>query len=120
MKDTIPVVGERLLAPNQAGDINISPMLSPDCNYVIFYSERNSFSIDLFLAEKATGRILRTLSSATQRAHVAAYTYIESSATWAPDSPRISYPVFRKGDNILVNVAVTNERNLREINYQRY
>src|SRR3546814_10483784 len=53
MKDTIPVVGERLLAPNQAGDINISPMLSPDGNYVIFYSERNLFSIDLFLAEKA-------------------------------------------------------------------
>lgn len=115
MSDTIPVVGERLQSSGQAGDINISPMLSPDGKYVIFYSERNLFSVDLFLAEKASGRILRTLSSATQRAHVDDYNYIESSATWSPDSRQIAYPVFSKGDNLIVIVDVESGRTRREI-----
>src|SRR3546814_11714122 len=90
-------------------------MLSPDGNYVIFYSERNLFSIDLFLADRATGRILRTLSSATQRSHVDDYNYIESSDTWSPDSRKIAYPVFSKGDNITVVVDVQSGRTVQEI-----
>src|SRR5690606_6757216 len=115
MQDTIGAVGERLQNPDDAGNINISPIVSPEGKYVIFYSERNLFSIDLFLADRATGRILRTLSSATQRAHVDDYNYIESTATWSPDSRRIAYPVFSKGDNIIVIVDVETGRNIRNI-----
>ncbi len=48
----------RALAPEKqaAGTLNVSPVLSPDGKHLVYFSERDLFSVDLFLADAETGR----------------------------------------------------------------
>jgi Tol biopolymer transport system component len=101
--------GRLLLAPSTgSGTVNTSPSLSPDGRYVAFLSEKDLFSIDLFLADAETGEIIRKLASAASDPHVEALRYIDSSGTWSPDSRFFAYSVFANGDNELVIVDSDN------------
>ena len=39
------------------GDMNVTPSISPDGSRVVFLSEKSLFSIDMYVADVATGRI---------------------------------------------------------------
>ncbi len=105
-----PIVMER-----NAGQINISPAVSPDGRYVAFYSEKNLFSIDLFLANAASGRIIRRLSGVVHENEVDALNFIESAGTWSPDSKQFAFVAFSKGRNKLIVVDALDEKLVREI-----
>ncbi|MCA9739222.1 MAG: peptidase S9, partial [Gemmatimonadetes bacterium] len=63
-------VGTLILAPSTgAGRQNVAPAVSPDGRYVAFLSEKDLFSVDLFLADAQTGEIIRKLSSAAADPH---------------------------------------------------
>jgi Tol biopolymer transport system component len=95
--------GRLLLAPSTgSGGINISPSLSPDGRYVAFLSEKDLFSVELFVADVATGEIIRRLSRSDADPHIEALRYIDSSGTWSPDSRFFAYVVTAEGDNQLV------------------
>ena len=83
------------------GDLNVGPSISPDGRYVAFLSTRELFSVDLFLADAHTGQILRRLVSSDRDAHFDALRFIDSSGGWSPDSKRLAFVVFEKGDNFL-------------------
>ena len=104
--------GTLLLAPSTgAGTQNLGPALSPDGRYITYLSEQDLFSIDLFLADANTGRVIRKLSSATSSPHFDALRYIESAGTWSPDGTQFAFAVFKGGDNAItiVNVESGNE-----------
>ena len=84
------------------GTMNIAPVVSPDGRYVIFLSERNLFSIDLFLADARTGRIIRQVSKKQRAGHIDDFAFVESAGTWAPRSDRFAYVGVSKGRNILL------------------
>jgi Tol biopolymer transport system component len=95
--------GRLLLAPSTgSGRISISPSLSPDGRFVAFLSEKDLFSVELFLADVATGEIVRRISRADADPHIEALRYIDSSGTWSPDSRFFAYVVTAEGDNQLV------------------
>ncbi|MBM4185543.1 MAG: peptidase S9, partial [Gemmatimonadetes bacterium] len=97
--------GHLLLAPSTgSGRVNTSPSMSPDGRYVAFLSEKDLFTIDLYMADAVTGEIIRKLSSAGSDPHIQALRYIDSSGTWSPDSRRFAYAVIAQGDNELVIV----------------
>ena len=101
--------GNLILAPSTgSGAVNISPSLSPDGRFVAFLSEKDLFSVDLYLADAATGRIVRKLTSASSDPHVDALRYIDSSGTWSPDSRFFAYVVVADGDNQLVVIDTGN------------
>jgi Tol biopolymer transport system component len=51
------------------GRLNVAPSLSPDGTQLVFLSERDGYSIDVFLADAQSGAIIRKLlSTATDRA----------------------------------------------------
>jgi Tol biopolymer transport system component len=101
--------GKLILAPSTgSGATNISPAISPDGRYIAFLSEKDLFSIDLFMAEVATGRIIRKLSSANSDPHIEALRYIDSSGTWSPDSERFAYVVTAGGGQEIVIVGTEN------------
>jgi len=59
LTDTAQVpVGRVIIDRNNAGNTNVSPTVSPDGKYVAFLSEKDLFSIDLFLADAQTGNII--------------------------------------------------------------
>jgi Tol biopolymer transport system component len=98
-------VGRLLLAPSTgAGRQNISPILSPDGRFVVFLSERDLFTIDLYLADAQTGRVIRKLSSASADPHFDALAYTETSGSFSPDGSQFAFVVFASGDNELVLV----------------
>ena len=102
-------VGALLLAPSTgAGTQNVAPSVSPDGRYVAFISEKDLFSVDLFMADARTGRIIRRLSSAASDAHMDALRFLDSSGSWSPDGEMFVFVAIADGDNQLVIVDVDN------------
>jgi Tol biopolymer transport system component len=91
-------------------ELNVGPAISPNGQYVAFLSARELFSIDLFLADARTGQVLRRLVSATRDSHFESLRFIESAGSWSPDSRRLAFITFAKGDNFLSIVDVETRR----------
>jgi Tol biopolymer transport system component len=87
-------------------ELNVGPALSPDGKYIAFLSARELFSIDLFLADAHTGKVIRRLVSSDRDAHFESLRFIESAGSWSPDSRRLAFITFAKGDNYLTIVDV--------------
>lgn len=101
-------VGELILGEEKdTGAMNVSPSISPNGEYVAFISEKNLFSLDLFLADAETGEIIRKLTSTTTNPHLSALRFIESSGSWSPDSEQFAAVVFAKGDNQIAIIDVS-------------
>ena len=94
--------GKRIISEENAGRMNISPAMSPNGRYVIFLSEKNLFSIDLYLADARTGKILKKITSTTRDGHLDDISFLESSGTWSPNSKEYAFVAFEKGRNVLV------------------
>ncbi len=110
--------GNLILAPSTgSGTVNISPALSPDGRFVAFLSEKDLFSVDLYMANAQTGEIIRKLSSANSDPHIDALRYIDSSGTWSPDSRFFAYVVVAEGDNQLIIVSSDNGAVQRRISF---
>lgn len=88
------------------GDLNIAPSISPDGRYIAFLSTRELFSIDLWLAEAASGKIVGKLVSAESDPHFDALRFIDSSGSWSPDSRRLVFVTYERGDNRLAIIDV--------------
>jgi Tol biopolymer transport system component len=100
-------VGVVLLAPSTgSGTQNISPSVSPDGRYIAFLSEKDLFSIDLFIADARTGEVVRKLVSANSDPHFDALRFVDSSGDWSPDATRFVFAVTAEGDNELAIVNV--------------
>lgn len=108
MKDSVDhPVGKLLIDQHKGGRMNISPALSPNGRFMVFMSEKDLFTIDLYLAEANSGKILRKLSSARKNDHIDEISYVESAGTWSPDSRKFAYVVFGNGINKLAILDVT-------------
>jgi hypothetical protein len=102
MEDRTPPgeAGTLLLSPETgAGSQNIAPALSPDGRYVAFLSEKDLFTIELFLADARTGEIVRRVTSAVRDAHFDAIRFLDSSGGWSPDGEYLAVAVFAEGRN---------------------
>ncbi|HVG24777.1 MAG TPA: peptidase S9, partial [Thermoanaerobaculia bacterium] len=100
--------GERKRRRRRRGatELNVGPALSPDGRYIAFLSARELFSIDLFLADAKTGKVIRRLVSSDRDPHFESLRFIESAGAWAPDNRRIAFITFSRGDNFLSFVDV--------------
>ncbi|WP_448699478.1 DPP IV N-terminal domain-containing protein [Mucilaginibacter sp. AW1-3] len=109
LKDTAQVPnGNKIIDYKNSGEMNVAPAISPDGNYVAFLSEKDLFTVDLYLADAHTGKILRKLTSKVSNTHIDEFNFIESAGAWSPDSKRFAFSVFSGGRNKLVIVNVAN------------
>ncbi len=114
-QDTTEIMGVRWFHPENTGNLNLSPVYSPDAKYLAFISEKNLFSIDVYLVEVRSGRIVRKLTSHVQSMHVDDFNFIESVGTFSPDSKRFAYTVYSGGRNQIILVDVQTGDTLDEI-----
>ena len=115
LKDTLQIpVGLRVLDDKNSGKINVAPAISPDGKYIAFLSEKNLFTIDLFLADAKTGRVLRKLTSKVSNTHIDEFNFIESAGAWSPDGKRFAFSVFNEGRNKILIINVASGKVLRE------
>jgi hypothetical protein len=108
-RDAPSEVGELILAPSMgSGSQNLAPSLSPNGEQLVFTSEKDLFSFNLFLANASSGKVTRTLSSANANPHFDALRFTDSSGAWSWDGTRLAYVVFADGDNQMVLMDVEN------------
>jgi Tol biopolymer transport system component len=113
------IAGEKLISAENAGRMNLSPSLSPDGNYLAFFSQKSVFTLDLYLADTKSGKIIKKLSSITRNHEIDDFSFVESAGTWSPDSKKFAFVVFRKGKNMLAIVDVKRSRIIDEIELGR-
>jgi len=106
--------GRKLISEKNAGEMNVSPMISPNGKYVAFFSEKDLFSIDLFLADTESGKIIKRLTSAKLGTHMDELSFIESGGAWSPDSKEFVYIVYEKGKNYLYFVNTRTGKLIRK------
>ena len=92
------------------GDMNLGPALSPDGKRVVFLSEKSLFSIDMYVADVATGRIGRRLVETTSDPHFDSLQFLSSAGDWAPDNRRFVFAALSKGQPVLTIVDADRGR----------
>ncbi len=107
-RDTI-ALGKVIFNAKNAGKMNVSPVISPDGNKIIFLSEKDVLSMDLYVADIKTGK-MKKISSKPMTNHIDAIDAFESAGTWSPDSKYFAYVVFKNGKNQLALVNVQKKK----------
>ncbi|HEX5070748.1 MAG TPA: hypothetical protein VFV78_11095 [Vicinamibacterales bacterium] len=83
------------------GRYNVGPRVSPDGREVAFFSNRGQFSIDLYVADAATGKVLRRLSSSANDPHFDSLEFLNSAGAWSPDGKSLAIAAIRKGRPVM-------------------
>jgi hypothetical protein len=83
------------------GRLNIGPSLSPDGRYLVFMSERDQHAVDVFLADAATGKVVRTLTRTATDPHFDALQFIESAGAWDSTSRSFVMATISDGHPVL-------------------
>jgi Tol biopolymer transport system component len=92
------------------GEMNLSPALSPDGKRMVFLSERSMFAMDMYLADVATGKVIRQLTKTAGDAHFDSLEFLNSAGDWAPDNRRFVFAALSKGQPVLTILNVDNGR----------
>jgi Tol biopolymer transport system component len=100
---------------NGAGRINIGPKVSPDGKRVAVFSEKDRFSVDLYLASTETGRIERKLVESATDPHFDSLQFLNSAGAWRPDGKEFVVTAVRGGRPVLAFIDPRNAKVLREV-----
>ena len=96
------------------GGMQLGPALSPDGKQAVFFSERDRLSMDLFLADVPTGRIVRKLATTAASARFDSLQAFRSSGAWSPNGEWFVFPAVRQGHAALMLIAMTEGGQDRE------
>ena len=99
-----PLITEK---PNSGG-LNVSPELSPDGSKIAFFSARDLFSIDLYIADATSGRIIRKITDTATNPHIESIGFIDSAGAWSRDSQHFAFGSLSGGSAVLF---IANARN---------
>ena len=108
-------VARSVVKKRREGEMNVSPELSPDGSKVIFFSERDLFSIDLYVADAKTGEVLRKVTDTATSAHSESLQFISSAGSWDRTSKKFAFPGIAGGHSVLTIVDVERGKKEREI-----
>src|SRR5206468_13094958 len=95
-----------IAAHDGAGRMNVSPALSPDGSQLVFLSERDGYSIDVFLADAATGAVVRKLVSTAVDPHFDSLQFIESAGSWDAAGRQFALATLQRGTAVLTILDV--------------
>jgi uncharacterized membrane protein YgcG len=106
LKTTMPQLAGRTLPENAGRTLpgigrgtNLSPVVSPDGEYIAVFSRRDTFNFALYLADAANGRVFKTLAGSENDASFDALRFIDSAGTWSPDSRSFAFTVEKDGSD---------------------
>ncbi len=97
------------------GTLHLAPALSPDGRQIAYFSERNSFFVDLYLADAETGRMERRLVKSTLNSNYESLRFINSSGSFSPDGRQFAIAAKHGDRDDLVILDVKKHREVRRI-----
>ena len=101
------VSDELLTEKRSKGTLHLAPALSPDGSQVAYFSERNFYFVDLYLANGQTGEVKRRILKSGVSSNYETYRFINSQANWSPDGKYLAFAAKRgpRDDIVIVDVA---------------
>jgi Tol biopolymer transport system component len=102
-------------ASTGGGRFNVGPRVSPDGRSVAFFSERDRFSVELFLADVDSGRIERKLLKTATDPHFDSLEFLNSAGAWSPDGRTLVVTAVRGGRPEVVFIDPRRGRITREL-----
>jgi Tol biopolymer transport system component len=100
------------------GGMQLGPALSPDGRHVVFFSERDRLSMDLFLADVQTGRIVRKLATTAASARFDSLQPLRSAGAWSPDGDWFAFSTVKQGHAALMLLDMRARARDREIEFE--
>jgi Tol biopolymer transport system component len=110
-----PAVTTPLANSSDHGRLDVGPALSPDGKSIVFFTDRDGHSLDVVLADTATGNIRRKLISTAVDSHFESLQFIESVGAWAPNGERFVLAALSGGRPVLTLLDVTTGHIEREL-----
>ena len=98
-----------------SGRYNVGPRVSPDGKQVAFFSEKDLFSIDLYLADAESAKVLHKLSSSATDPHFDSLEFLNSAGCWSPDSRMLAVAAIRRGRPVIAMLDTKSGDIKREI-----
>jgi Tol biopolymer transport system component len=98
-----------------SGRFNVGPEVSPDGRQIAFFSERDRFSIELFLADAETGHVDRKLLTTATDPHFDSLEFLNSAGAWSPDGRQLAVTAHRGGRPVIALLDVRSGRIRREL-----
>jgi Tol biopolymer transport system component len=95
--------------------IHVAPALSPDGARVMFISERDRLSLDLFLADTSSGQVLRKIVGTAAQPHFDSLQYLHSAGSWDASGRLFAMTALKGGKPLLVIIDTTGEDPRREM-----
>jgi Tol biopolymer transport system component len=99
--------------------MQLGPSLSPDGKQAVFFSERDRLSLDLFVADVASGRVIRKLATTTASAKFDSLQPLRSAGAWSPEGDWFAFAAVRQGKAALMLIDMTGHGRDREITFDR-
>ena len=96
------------------GRLNVAPSLSPDGSRLMFISERDQFSIEVFLADAKNGEVLRSITKTAVDPHYQSLEFINSAGAWSPDGKRFALAAVSSGEPLLAVIDAEKGSTERE------
>ena len=97
------------------GTLHIAPALTPDGRQIAYFSEKNSFFVDLYLADAETGKVLRRLVKSTLSSNYESLRFINSAGSFSPDGRFFAIAAKHKDRDDLVILDVKKDEEVRRI-----
>ncbi len=104
-----------LLKGEEKNPYNVSPVVSPDGRYIIFLSTRDLFSIDLYLADAQTGKIIDKITQTAVDPEFESLQFIRSAGAWDSEGKTFVFGAISNGEPVLSFYDVEKKKIVREI-----
>jgi len=107
-----------VLAKRGIGRMNLGPALSPDGRQLVFFSERGQLSIEMYLADAMSGKVLRAITRSTVDPEMQNLGFINSGGEWSPDGKRLAFSTVNRGRPVLAVMEVANGHIVRQVPFK--
>ncbi|HEX4601414.1 MAG TPA: BamA/TamA family outer membrane protein [Gemmatimonadales bacterium] len=97
------------------GTLHLAPALTPDGREIAYFSEKNSFFVDLYLADAETGRVKRQLIQSTINSNYESLRWVNSSGSFSPDGRYFAIAAKHKDRDDLVILDARSGHEVRRI-----
>ncbi|HEY3012674.1 MAG TPA: DPP IV N-terminal domain-containing protein, partial [Gemmatimonadales bacterium] len=109
-------VAEELLTEKRSeGTLHLAPALSPDGSRVAYFSEKDFYFVDLYLADGTTGKVKRRILKSGVSSNYETYRFINSQANWSPDGKYLAFAAKRGARDDIVIVDVDRNKQVKRI-----
>ncbi len=105
------IADEILSQDRSEGTYHLSPALSPDGKQIAYFSEKDFYFIDLYLADATSGKVIRKLAKSSYSTNYETFRFITSAVSWSPNGKYLAFAV-KKGprdDIVVLDVARNRE-----------